>query len=178
VRPSWSLGNKPAEAGHSCRQAHNHCFRNNRCRRPIKMSPVCQLEMTLPWGFPGGVEGDGAADERWGAFAAGGAAGSGSAAVDDNGGEPTFGARAASGVLVVKGVPDRRSDRLNLETARPSQQPAQARGVAARGSDDHPPMVLGFWPDPCSSPGAGLWRPRSCARIMGSRLAGKRCANG
>ena len=27
------------------------------CRRPIKMSPLCQLEMTLPGGFPGGVRG-------------------------------------------------------------------------------------------------------------------------
>src|SRR5204862_4286000 len=32
------------------------------CRRPIKMSPVCQLEMTLPWGFLGGVWGDGLSD--------------------------------------------------------------------------------------------------------------------
>ena len=36
------------------------------------MSPVCQLEMTLPRGFAGGVGGDGSSDERWGAFAAGG----------------------------------------------------------------------------------------------------------
>jgi hypothetical protein len=35
------------------------------------MSPVCQLEMTLPRGFAG-VGGDGSSDERWGAFAAGG----------------------------------------------------------------------------------------------------------
>jgi hypothetical protein len=40
------------------------------CKRPIKMSPLCQLEMTLPGGFPGGVRGDGSADERWGADAA------------------------------------------------------------------------------------------------------------
>ena len=40
------------------------------CRRPIKMSPLCQLEMTLPGGFPGGVRGDGSVDERWGAVAA------------------------------------------------------------------------------------------------------------
>jgi malate synthase A len=53
------------------------------CRRPIKMSPVCQLEMTLPGGFPGGVGGDGSADERWGAVAAGSAARSGSEATTD-----------------------------------------------------------------------------------------------
>src|SRR5262249_21299190 len=40
------------------------------CRRRIKMSPVCQLEMTLLGGFPGGVRGDGSADERWGTDAA------------------------------------------------------------------------------------------------------------
>src|SRR5215469_15309130 len=40
------------------------------CRRPIKMSPLRQLEMTLPEGFPGGIRGDGLADERSGAFAA------------------------------------------------------------------------------------------------------------
>ena len=43
------------------------------CRRPIKMSPVCQLEMTLPGDFPG-VWGDGSADEQWRAAAARGAA--------------------------------------------------------------------------------------------------------
>jgi hypothetical protein len=41
------------------------------------MSPLCQLDMTLPGGYPGGVWGDGWA-ERWGACAARGAAGSGS----------------------------------------------------------------------------------------------------
>ena len=39
--------------------------------------------MTLPGGFPGGVRGDGAADERWGTDAAGSAAGSGSEALND-----------------------------------------------------------------------------------------------
>src|SRR5271163_2242341 len=62
------------------------------CRRPIKMSLLCHLQMTLPWGFPGGVRGDDTADERWGAFAAGGAAGFGSAAADDRGGGPALGA--------------------------------------------------------------------------------------
>ena len=37
---------------------------------------------------------------------------------------------------------------LYLETTRLPQQPAQARGAAASGADDHPPVVLGFWPDP------------------------------
>src|SRR5438270_1862430 len=49
------------------------------CRRPIKMSPLCQLEMTLPGGYPEGVGGDGSADERRGAFAVGSVAGYGSA---------------------------------------------------------------------------------------------------
>jgi hypothetical protein len=47
------------------------------CRRPIKMSPVCQSEMTLARGYPGGVWGDGSADERWRAAAARGSAGFG-----------------------------------------------------------------------------------------------------
>jgi hypothetical protein len=42
------------------------------------MSPVCQLEMTLPRGFLG-VWGDGSADQRWRAAAARGAARFGSA---------------------------------------------------------------------------------------------------
>jgi hypothetical protein len=50
------------------------CCADTVCRRPIKMSLLCQLEMTLPGGFPGGVWGDGSADERWGAGAARGAA--------------------------------------------------------------------------------------------------------
>jgi hypothetical protein len=44
------------------------------CRRPIKMSLLCQLQMTLPWGFPGGVWGDGSANERWGVAASRGLA--------------------------------------------------------------------------------------------------------
>ena len=56
------------------------------------MSPVCQLEMTLPGGFPGGVGGDGSADERRGAVAAGSAARFGSETVDDEGGGAAAGA--------------------------------------------------------------------------------------
>ena len=88
------------------------------CRRPIKMSPLCQLEMTLPGGFPGGVGGDGSADERWGAVAAGGAARSGSVTVDDEGSGAAAGARAASGVPVVEGLSDRGRDGLDLEATR------------------------------------------------------------
>src|SRR5271166_3878846 len=73
------------------------------CRRPIKMSPVCQLEMTLPGGFPGGVGGDDTTDERSGAFAAGGSAGFGPKATDDESRGPASGARAASGVSAVEG---------------------------------------------------------------------------
>src|SRR5205085_12085075 len=52
------------------------------CRRPIKMSPLCQLEMTLPWGSLGGVWGDGSANERWRAYAARVAAGFGPTTAD------------------------------------------------------------------------------------------------
>src|SRR6516165_3838291 len=111
------------------------------------MSPVCQLEMTLPREFPGGVWGDGSADERWGAAAARGAAGFGSAKIDGGSGGAAARARAASSVSAVEGLSDQRRARPDLETTRSPQQPAQARGVAACGSDDHPPVVLGFWPD-------------------------------
>jgi type I restriction enzyme S subunit len=49
---------------------HNPHYANISCRRPIKMSPLCQIEMTLPGDFPEGVWGDGTADERWRAWAA------------------------------------------------------------------------------------------------------------
>src|SRR6516162_2579411 len=103
--------------------------------------------MTLPEGFPGGVWGDGSADERSGAAAARGAAGFESGKIDGPSGGAAARARAPSGVSVVEGLSDRRSDRPDLETTRSPQQPAQARGVAARGCHDHPPVVLGFWPD-------------------------------
>jgi hypothetical protein len=57
-------------------------IRPRQCRRPIKMSPVCQLEMTLPWGFLGGVWGDGSGNERWRAYAARVAAGFGPTTAD------------------------------------------------------------------------------------------------
>ena len=120
---------------------------NHICRRPIKMSPVCQIQMTLPSGISGGVWGDGSADERWRAAASRSAAGFGSGAIDDRSGRTAARARTAASISLVKGLSDRRSGRPDLETARSPQQPAQTRGVAARGSDDHPPVVLGLWPD-------------------------------
>ena len=68
---------------HATLQKHGVAYLTAGCRRPIKMSPACQLEMTLPEGFAGGIRGDGSADERWGAEAARGAAGFGSTAADD-----------------------------------------------------------------------------------------------
>jgi hypothetical protein len=56
------------------------------------MSPGCQLEMTLSGGFPGGIKGDGSADERWGAVAAGSAARSGPETGDDGGSAAAAGA--------------------------------------------------------------------------------------
>jgi hypothetical protein len=44
------------------------------------MSLLCQLQMTLPGGYPGGVGDDGSAGERWRIEAVGGAAGFGSVA--------------------------------------------------------------------------------------------------
>src|SRR5215471_7798576 len=97
---------------------HNRCYQAEWCKRPIKMSPVCQLEMTLPGAFPGGVGGDGSADERWGAVAAGSAARFGSGSLNDAGGGSVVGARAPSGIPAVEGVSDRGRDRLDLEATR------------------------------------------------------------
>src|SRR5512132_1862741 len=121
---------------------------HNSCRRRIKMSPLCRLEMTLPRGFPGGVRGDGSADERRGADAARSAAGSGSKTIDDRGGGAIVEARASSGVPAVEGVPDHGSGGPDLESTRSPQQPAQARGASKSGTGDHSRMVLGFRPDP------------------------------
>jgi hypothetical protein len=90
------------------------------------MSPLCQLEMTLPGGFAGGVKGDGSADERRGAGAARSAAGSGSKAIDDRGGGAVAGARAPSGLPAVAGIPDRGSGGPDLEATRSPQQAAGA----------------------------------------------------
>src|SRR6516164_7411284 len=94
------------------------------CRRPIKMSPLCQLEMTLSRGFSWGVWGDGSTDERWGAVAAGSAARSGSETVDDEGGGAAAGARAPSGISAVEGVPHQGSGWFDFQAPRLLQQPA------------------------------------------------------
>jgi len=57
---------------------NNYCYRTFLSKRPIKMAPVCQIEMTTAPEIFGGL-GDGSADERWRAAAARGAAGFGSA---------------------------------------------------------------------------------------------------
>src|ERR1700752_2516368 len=100
---------------------HIELYALNNCRRPIKMSLLCQLQMTLPWGFPGGVWGDSSADERSGAAAARGAAGFGSAGGDARGRGAVARPRAASSVSAVEGLSDRRSDRPDFETMRPPQ---------------------------------------------------------
>src|SRR6516165_2210058 len=117
------------------------------CRRPIKMSLLCQLQMTLPRGFPGGVGGAGSADEGGGDIAAGSAARSGSEAVNDAGSETAAGARAPSGVPAIKGLSDRGRDGFDLEATRALQQPAQAGGAAASGPGGDSRVVLGFWAD-------------------------------
>src|SRR5215469_6224000 len=72
------------------------------------MSPLCQLQMTLPRGFAGGVWGDGSADERSGAAATRGPAGFGSAATDARGSRATARVGEASSVSAVEGLSDRR----------------------------------------------------------------------
>src|SRR6516165_6354204 len=84
---------------------HNIPYAALTCRRPIKMSPLCQFEMTLPTDFPGGVWGDGSTDERWGVVTARGAAGFGSAAIEGGGRGTAAGARAPSGISAVEGLP-------------------------------------------------------------------------
>src|SRR3984893_17843020 len=112
------------------------------------MSPVCQLEMTLPRGYPGGVRGDGSADERWGTDKARGAAGSGSAAADDRGGGTAAAAGAPPGIPAVERLSHRRGDGPHFEAGPSSEEPAQARGASERSAGDHSPALLGFRPDP------------------------------
>jgi hypothetical protein len=81
--------------------------------------------MTLPEAFSEGVWGDGSADERWGADAARGAAGSGLSAADGRGGGAAAEARAPSGVPAVEGVPERGCGRTDLATTRSPQQPGK-----------------------------------------------------
>ena len=100
---------------------HNIYYAIFACRRPLKMSPACQLQMTLPRGFSGGVWGDGSADERSRVAAARGAAGFGSAKIDGRSGGAVARARAASGVSAVKGLSERRSERPDLKTTRSPQ---------------------------------------------------------
>ena len=128
--------------------------------------------MTLPGGYPGGVRGDGSADERRGADAAGSAAGSGSEAIDERGGGAIAGARAPSGIPAVEGISDRGSGGPDLEATRSPQQPAQARGGSQRGAVDHSRALLGFRADFGGREAArGSWdnaRPRDAA-IMDDR---------
>src|SRR5262249_715206 len=76
---------------------HNLDYRTFGCRRPIKMSLLCQLQMTLPRGYAGGVWGDGSAHERWGAAAARGAAGFESRKIDRRSGGAAARARTPLG---------------------------------------------------------------------------------
>src|SRR5438309_10296967 len=94
------------------------------------MSPLCQLEMTLPGGYPGGVGGDGSADERRGAFAAGSVAGYGSATADERGGGAAAGVRAPSGISAVEDIPVGRRGGADLEAA-------CARGTGSRSAARH-----------------------------------------
>jgi len=89
LTPNLAIG---AETSWIDRGGHNPSGASGICRRPIKMSPLCQIEMTLPGDFSGGVWGDGTADERRGACTAGGAAGLGSATADGRGGGAIVGA--------------------------------------------------------------------------------------
>src|SRR5215472_4448529 len=141
------------------------------CRRRIKMSPLCQLEMTLPGGFPGGIWGDGSADERSGAEAAGGAAGFGSAPADKRSGGATAEAGAPPGVPAAESVSDRGRCRPDVEAAWPSEQPSQARGGSGQSAGDHWQAVLGFRPDPSGREAArgarDRARPRDAAAMDG-----------
>ena len=127
------------------------------------MTLLCQLQMTLPGGFPGGVRGDGSADERSGACAARGAAGFGSVSADDRGGGAAAGARAPSGIPAVEGLPQRGPDWFDFEAPRSLQQPAKARGSSHQGAVDHSRALLGFRPDFGGREAArGTWNnPRS-----------------
>jgi hypothetical protein len=94
------------------------------CQRIDDLILVCLIEMTLPEDFSGGIRGDGTADERWGADAARGAAGFGSAPANDDGSGAASGARAASGIPAFKDLPRRGSGgpEISKRRGRPSNR--------------------------------------------------------
>jgi hypothetical protein len=102
------------------------------------MSLACQLEMTFSGGFPGGVEGDGSADERWAADAARGAAGFGSAPAHDRGGRSACrrrGTQAAVPALPNHRAPPGRRSLPALESLRRRRSCAWCRvGICPNGS--------------------------------------------
>jgi hypothetical protein len=113
------------------------------------MSPMCQLEMTLPRGFPGGVWGDGSADERWGAAAARGpqaAAGTSRRAVAAMPGSiASYGwrgsprrcrDRAAAG-LAASGQSGRKVDAIHAENLRAKVSRASWELPIGRGAEGH-----------------------------------------
>jgi hypothetical protein len=79
---------------------HNIYYASLACKRNIEMTPLCQLETTLPEGFSGGIRGHGSTDERWGAWAARGSEGSRSTAADG----VTLGFKLFDKIQIVPGV--------------------------------------------------------------------------
>src|SRR5678816_2083447 len=128
------------------------------------MSPLCQIGMTLPADFAGGVWGDDTADERSGAFAVRGAAGFGSRPADGPGGGAIAAAGATSGIPAFASVPGRGCGRSDLEAPWSCEQPSQARGSSHRGAGDHSRTLLGFRPDPGGGEAGRAARDRAGSR--------------
>jgi hypothetical protein len=122
-------------------------WQRGRCRRPIKMSPLCHLQMTLPGGFQEGVKGDGSADERWGLTQLEVLRDLDQRRLTTEAAGTAAGARTPPAIPAVEGVPARGSGGPDLEATRSPQQPAQARSAAESGAGDHPRVVLGFRPN-------------------------------
>jgi Winged helix-turn helix len=158
----------------------NRDYAARACRRPIKTSPACQLEMTFPGGFPRGTKGDGSADERWGVVAAGNAARSGS---ED---QKRLTTAAAAQLL---GLERRQVFRL-LKAYRAEGATGLISKRRRRRSNRRKPEALRqaalalirerYWdcgPTPACA-GAGFWWRRSYTRFMGSRSVVRPCGCG
>src|SRR6202040_1777590 len=105
------------------------------CRRNVQMSVPSQLEMSvsaLVWRAVGGDVGGGAEHGRWGAAASRGVAGCRSRWAAGWCGGAAFGTQRAPGMAVVEGVSGCGCLGLDLQEARPAEQP-QDGGSGARG---------------------------------------------
>ncbi len=174
----WRAGRVAANGVSSllCTQGDISNLRRHFCTRRIKMLPRCQLEMTLPGGYPGmfGVTvrlmTDGKLsrlvvlrDLNWRQLTT-------EAAVQ----LPR--ASAPSNVPAVEGLSERRRDGLDFAAAWSPEQPVQAGGASDEGAGDHSLALLNSSPTPATgklrevhgiAPGPSGRQPQCKARDAG-----------